>query len=67
MVAQEPLQLTSRCDDNVPWYGGVAIANDTFGGVAGDNHDLDGHCSPFVSVQSKQSAPAGAPPSLRRA
>ncbi|WP_125644990.1 hypothetical protein [Nonomuraea sp. WAC 01424] len=35
VVAQEPLQLTSRCDDNVPWYGGVAIANDTFGGVAG--------------------------------
>ncbi|MEU1393179.1 MULTISPECIES: hypothetical protein [unclassified Nonomuraea] len=35
VVAQEPLQLTSRCDDDLPWYGGVAIANATFGGAAG--------------------------------
>ncbi|MBN6051763.1 trypsin-like serine protease, partial [Nonomuraea sp. RK-328] len=53
VVAQEPMKLTrSRCDDDVPWYGGLAIRNNTFGagGGCGGNAGLRHHCTGGYAV-----------------
>ncbi|MEW9552603.1 hypothetical protein [Nonomuraea sp. NPDC050783] len=47
VIAQEPMRLQSRCDDDIPWYGGLAIRNDTFvgGGACGGDANRSYHCT----------------------
>ncbi|MEV0390456.1 trypsin-like serine protease [Nonomuraea sp. NPDC050643] len=54
VTAQEPMRLTtSRCDDDAPWYGGVAIRNSGFdgGGSCGGDGNLRKHCTAAFAVR----------------
>ncbi|MGW0807735.1 hypothetical protein [Nonomuraea sp. NPDC002799] len=53
VIAREPMKLTtSRCDDDAPWYGGVAIRNNSLGagGGCGGNGSLGYHCTGAFAV-----------------
>ncbi|OPG09435.1 serine protease [Microbispora sp. GKU 823] len=46
VVEQEPPTPTSRCDDGVPWYGGLAIRpSGEWGGACGGNENLRYTCT----------------------
>jgi hypothetical protein len=48
LAVQEPMKTTaSRCNDDIPWYGGLAIRNNSYGPIGGCGGDsgLDYPCT----------------------